>query len=172
MLIKFVDIPPEGLHVDLNEKSWHPVEFPHKGPIFAQLFLQRQDERRVSLQAELRLAVLLPCDRCLRVFEFSLAERFQVDFELSGGGVNAELPYEHVCSAAEMDTVFVSRPEIDLGSVLEQQVALSVPMKKVCNPACAGICSRCGALLSVEKDKCNCGTETSSPFAVLARLKN
>ncbi len=171
MRVQFSDITPEGLGVDISGSSWHPHDFSHKGEISAKLFLRRQTEQRVSLKGELRLTVLLTCDRCLEEFEFPLAEHFVLDFELLPDNGGDAPSAEHSCSAEEMDTIYLSRPEIDLFFVLEQQLALSVPMKKVCSESCRGICSRCGAKLAAGRDECDCRAKHSSPFAVLADLK-
>ena len=77
---------------------------------------------------------------------------------------------EHGCSKAEMDTVYLKEPAVDLFQVLAQQVFLMLSAKKVCSEGCRGLCPQCGMNLNV--NECDCGKGTgASPFSVLANLK-
>ena len=69
-----------------------------------------------------------------------------------------------------MDVMFLDEPLIDIFYVLQQQVYLALPDKKICKPECQGLCPKCGANLNEERCKCST-TPESSPFAVLKKLK-
>lgn len=58
---------------------------------------------------------------------------------------------------------------IDLGGPVRDEVSLSIPIRPLCRPACAGLCPTCGTDLN--EDPCDGHDEvSSSPFAALQGL--
>lgn len=170
MKILFDDIPELGLTLEVTDTSWFPEEdWLRVGPVRAELFLTRR-EQRVFLDGRLKFTSRFECDRCLESYEEVQDFRFRIDFEY----LAADDPYwqteDHQCPEAEMDVVVLSEPQIDIEAVLEQQVILSVPAKRLCTGTCQGLCPTCGQNLN--KGSCSCsGQKPNSPFQVLANLK-
>ncbi len=169
MRILFAEIPPEGLHLEINDVSWFPDgEIPRSGPVQVLLDLKKSAEKRVLLSGELQTVVSLSCDRCLEPFEKEISEKFQVDLELVD--TVSQEPVEHSCSVDEMDTVYLTKPELEVYEILKQQIFLFVSGKQVCNESCLGLCPQCGVNRNVKK--CDCRQDgKSSPFQVLADMK-
>ena len=171
MRIRWDEIPANGLFFSVDGDSWVPGdEVVGHGPGVCTVFL-RKEGGRVLLAGTMRLPVVLECDRCLESFAYTLAEDFEVVFELlvqeEGGG----LASEYFCKSSELDVVYLAAPVVDVFSVLAQQVYLGLPEKKLCSDTCLGLCSECGANLSRYPCDCTRGAG-ASPFNVLAKLKD
>jgi uncharacterized protein len=119
----------------------------------------------------MRLPLLLECDRCLDSFTHTLAEEFEVFFELvvvdeEKAGVVSEYFYQ----SNVPDVVFLNEPVVDVYSVLAEQLYLGLPEKSLCSDNCLGLCPECGANLN--RGPCDCSRgAAASPFSVLMRLK-
>ena len=115
----------------------------------------------------------LDCVRCL--------DRFQRPFCLSFEGLYGEETdatptgvkehQHHVEEAApdEIERYPIQDECIELGSLLREQVILSIPMQPLCSEECRGLCSQCGENLNVRS--CDCApVVVASPFSVLQHL--
>ena len=73
-------------------------------------------------------------------------------------------------TAAELETIIVDRPVVELGELFRQQLLLAVPEKRLCREQCAGLCPECG--IDLNEQQCECSIRlVDSPFAVLKGLK-
>jgi uncharacterized protein len=66
--------------------------------------------------------------------------------------IDVELADEDMNIASYLDV-------IDLTQVVDEQVALALPMKILCNEECKGLCPRCG--IDLNRGECKCRVETS-----------
>lgn len=171
MRIKWEEIPADGLFFSVDDDSWvlgEEVVCPGPGVCTVSL---RKEGGRVIFAGIMRLPVLLDCDRCLESFAYTLAEEFEIVFELLAKQDEAGLAAEYFCKSSELDVVYLAEPVVDVFSVLAEQVYLSLPEKRLCSDKCLGLCPECGANLS--RCPCDCARGTSvSPFNVLAKLKD
>ena len=169
--IHFDEIPADGLWLEITDESWFPDhDVTKKGPVAATIYLEKRGER-VLVEGTIKTIFVLECDRCLESFYLPVENKFKVDLELADKAMLKEHPIaEHSCSSNEMDVMFLDEPLIDIFYVLQQQVYLALPDKKICKPECQGLCPKCGANLNEERCKCSTAPE-SSPFAVLKKLK-
>ncbi len=169
MKIAFTDICKTGNRYSVTDDSWFPVrELRRNGPVQAKLTLNRQGDSKVELQGRLQTSVSLVCDRCLVEYSFGVDVVFHLVLEVPDQG-NWQVR-EMECSDADLDTVQLLEPVVDLNDVLRQQLFLSLPAKFLCCPGCKGLCSTCGADLNTSA--CGCAKQAvNSPFAVLASLK-
>lgn len=172
MIIRFAEIPPQGLALEIADQSWFPDhELERHGVARAAVTLSRERER-VIFAGWLEATVSLLCDRCLESYRHQVDVRFSLQLELSGRGeeATAQGEIEHACSREEMDTIFLDEDLVDVADLLAQQVFLSLPAKNLCSRDCRGLCSVCGSDLN-HRD-CGCAVEAkNSPFAVLKVLK-
>lgn len=96
----------------------------------------------VIVQGDFIADVIVVCDRCLDNFtiqtEFSLEREFLFDRQ-----------------AKDVDTLYVDKYlNIDLSEPIREELILALPMKKICNEECKGICSGCGENLNHKKCRC------------------
>lgn len=171
MRIKWEEIPADGLFFSVDDDCWVPgEEVVCAGPGVCTVSL-RKEGGRVIFAGTMRLPVLLGCDRCLESFAYTLAEEFEIVFELLAKQDEAGLAAEYFCKSSDLDVVYLAEPVVDVFSVLAEQVYLSLPEKRLCSDTCLGLCPECGANLS--RCPCDCAGGTSvSPFNVLAKLQD
>jgi len=97
-----------------------------------------------SILAEIKLEALVgaECDRCLEKLTLSLPIEFSC--EISFGGV-----------AENEDNLLMGRDfTVDLIAPIQEEIVMSIPIKKLCFQDCRGLCVQCGA--SLNKKDCNC----------------
>ena len=168
MKIDFYEIPEEGLTLSVDDDLWFPREIVRVGRVQASLKLKRV-RQRVVVTGRLAATAIFDCDRCLGEFQLPLDTEFCVNLELPADGAGEMEEKDHFFHDEEMDMDILESSEINITDLLQQQVYLAVPMKKLCSDECRGMCSKCGANLNSEQ--CRCQPDNSSPFSVLAGLK-
>ncbi|MDA1074969.1 MAG: YceD family protein [Proteobacteria bacterium] len=114
------------------------------------------DESRVRVSGRVDTQVKLPCQRCLRPVDLSIAENFDLQ-------VNAEGVLD-----TDKTPILVDGPELTLGDIVEDELILGVP-ERVCTP------DQCPHLPVLEYVDARAPdthrAETESAFAVLDGLK-
>lgn len=170
MKIRFDAIVETGLTLQISDSQWFPEgDCGRVGPVQATLFFTRQ-ERRVFLEGRLNFIGRFECDSCLDFYDEEQDLFFKIEFEYLTANDPYWLSEEHQCPQAEMDVEVLSEPEIDIHSMLAQQVILSIPAKRRCSDSCRGLCPSCGKNLN--NDICQCRKqEADSPFQILKQLK-
>jgi uncharacterized protein len=159
MLIDIDRLPKEGLHVsrdfdflsaDLVEEDAVFIE-----PARADVLVRRVGEE-IWIKGRISARLSFVCSRCLTPFEFPIDSKFDLVYmpeEMAEG--KEELGKE------DMDRMFYSDRNIDLRSVILEQLNLIFPLKPLCSEACEGICAVCGEL--IHNGKCSCLVRESDP---------
>ena len=114
------------------------------GPVLTELQVTNTGEGYL-VTGELSLRVKLACSRCLKPFETTLTTSIAEEF------FNRPQEDDDLFWDGEF---LVEGNELDLTSLIEESILVSIPMKPVCQGDCPGLCPGCGALLSEET--CNC----------------
>jgi uncharacterized protein len=108
------------------------------------------------------------CDRCLGRARFPLEASF-------------DLWYRPAAAIARDEEVAIDDDEVELGfyegngilleDVLREQVLLALPMQKVCEDACKGICPECGR--NRNESECDCSPVAADDrWSALRNLKS
>jgi uncharacterized protein len=138
-----------------------PVEYCIEGAVE----LTRTD-RGILVRGDIDTEVTLTCSRCLALF--SLPLRLHIEDECFpvidlSSGTSMSLPDQECCFIIDEHNMLV------LHRVIREKALLSVPMKPLCSPECAGICPSCG--VNLNQMHCNCPPDDNkSPFAELEKL--
>lgn len=101
----------------------------------------------------------MQCDRCLK----SVPK--DVEFEFSYEVYSPEQPCE---DADEDEQNFMEGYELNVVSLVNNEILMSWPMKVLCKPQCKGICTVCGKDLNTGE----CGCDTFVPDPRWAALKD
>lgn len=119
------------------------------------------------IAGSLTVPVRLTCSRCLADFEQTIASHFTFFFREANFNEQAD---EEELELAEQDLVSVvfQGEELDLLPEIGEQVALSIPLKPLCNELCKGLCLVCGA----DHNRQTCSCEQSQGFSKFSILKN
>jgi uncharacterized protein len=101
-----------------------------------------------------RLAVRMRCDcnRCLEPAEFPIDSSFDL-FYRPAEAVEEPDEEEIEIDEGEAEIAFYEGTGIELKDILREHVLLSMPMQRVCQEDCRGICPVCGQ----NRNLINCG---------------
>ena len=162
MKIIIPDIPKEGIDVDIQETI---ISDGAPFAIHARLKVEKIGSE-IMVKGNLKAEVELQCSRCLKKFAGDVSVPVDVVYhpveELKGEDY-------HEIESEELDSDFYSGDELDLISLLKEQVALNIPMKPLCNDLCRGLCPNCGADLN--ESPCSCSMKNIDPrFEELKKL--
>jgi uncharacterized protein len=95
----------------------------------------------IRVRGHLTTRMEVACDRCLEPTGFDI----DADFDLLYRASQFEPAKDEVAIAGEETEVgFYEGDGLELNDVLREQVLLSLPMQRICDEACKGICPVCG----------------------------
>lgn len=109
----------------------------------------------INFDALLSTEVKLVCSRCLDTFTYPLEIEVHESFTSNPDNKDDEI-------------ILIDGDEIDITDVVESNIILALPMKRLCKEDCKGLCQQCGANLN--RVSCNCKHEDIDPR--LAKLKD
>jgi uncharacterized protein len=137
------------------------------GPLDADLRLQRTN-RGILVRGELRAPLRRSCARCTDAYvedvRATLDEEFLPSIDPDSG---APVPVE--AGEDELTLRVDEHHEIDLDSIMHDELALTEPMHPLCRPDCPGLCVECGGRLDAG-DHRHGGEEIDPRLAGLAAL--
>lgn len=168
MKVAFSEITAKGLHkVVENTGSFVDVGNVIKVLPVADIALFLVNESTAKLNGTIKAVVDLNCSRCGQPVAFELYADYDYIFKI---GEDSSLHKKDVeCGDEDCCIVYLDEPIIDIDEILQEQLALSIPVKLLCSEDCKGLCHKCGELLAT--GRCSCVEDNSdSPFAVLKNL--
>jgi uncharacterized protein len=121
------------------------------------------------LRGDFRFVLKQPCSRCAETVTTPIDHHFELALSHQPGPRPSanQKPNEE---SEESDLIIFHGPELELDSIVREQLHLSFPYKTLCRPDCKGICQKCGKNLN--EGLCGCeSTNDLSPFSVLKELK-
>ncbi len=125
--------------------------------------------RTIDVRGKFHTTIELECGRCLRAYKLPVEAPIEEELPLEGQPWAPEAAEEvEELPEEEKEPLFVENI-FDLEEYLRQSILVNVPIKPLCEEACKGLCSHCGANLNDGKCKCP-PEETESPFGALASL--
>jgi uncharacterized protein len=167
--------------LDLSLLDTEPISFDEK----LTLLPDRLDQDQVAGDVEVRIVgtarsvpggyVLegsiaasgpLSCARCLEPVPWRLEDGFAVEFR---AGEHDPGEGEFPIADDELDVAFLAGHEVELDDLAAEQVILALPMRIVCDEACAGLCPRCAANRNRE-GACRCEPEPDQRWQALRDL--
>jgi uncharacterized protein len=119
------------------------------------------------LTVGLRYRQRLACDRCLQEFWNDVSSDAQLLVVRSTAQVDSA---ERELAQDDLGVIAVTDDELDSQPLIEEQIALNLPMKPLCSPTCRGLCARCGSDLN--QGPCDCPVEVDPRFGPLAALRD
>lgn len=112
---------------------------------------------RVRVEGEAEVVLNMQCSRCLKEVEQEIQLSFTVDV------VSPEVPLEEAD-----DQTFMEGYQLNVESLLSNEILMSLPTKVLCRPDCKGICRVCGKDLNLGE----CGCDTFVPDPRMAAIKD
>ncbi|MEE8470314.1 MAG: DUF177 domain-containing protein [Dehalococcoidia bacterium] len=107
--------------------------------------------RSILVTGKLRTTNRLTCSRCLEEFDHPLALDVEEEYSLpqNAASVSSAVP-PNKAGAFAIDENNI----LDLSEAVRQYTLMSLPMKPICQPDCAGLCPSCGCNLN--HGTCSC----------------
>ncbi len=134
-----------------------------------------QCEMRVSLSGDqvdvdgnVKTLIELTCYRCSEGFSHPVQKSFDLKYQPDPVGHTEGEEFE--LSYTDLEVGFYREDQLDLRSVISEQIILEIPMKPLCKNDCKGLCDKCGANLN--RDPCECRPSIIDPrWTVLSKVK-
>ena len=168
MKLRVSDISENGVHIETIEKPEWLVNLPElwsEGDgihLLSKIGIDLQVTRvinEVTVIGNVQLSIEAPCSRCVEPVRVELNP--SVSLVLSPGDKIRDEDDQHETYKDD---------EIDLSNYIREQVAITLPVKVVCNEDCKGLCTVCGTNLNEES--CACESNKIDPrFAILKNIK-
>jgi uncharacterized protein len=169
MKIRVTDIRDEGLHIhsqmdpewleNVPELSSGDEESGLTSKIDIDVELTKV-LREVTVLGDVSFTMVVPCSRCLEPVKLEIS--IPIRLLLS--------PSDKVKDDEDVDHETYVGEEVDLDEYLMEQIAMSLPVKVVCDEECKGLCPKCG--INLNDYTCDCEKEWVDPrFAALKNLK-
>lgn len=144
----------------LDEKLWQAGPLTAAGS--AELLPNTNGEIRI--RGKLQVVMEAECDRCLGVARFPLDLAFDLFYEpVEAGPDEPEIALE----AEDSSIDFYEGEGLELEEVLREQVLLALPMQRICQEDCRGICPVCGE----NRNRVACGCKVVAPDDRWAALR-
>lgn len=138
------------------------------GPVLGDIIAAKEyDHLRVT--GRVSTQVSLVCSRCIATYEAGIGSSFTIIYRK---GTSQENDQEEETELSDQDLISAtySGNEIDLTHEIEEQVAMEIPIKPLCNENCKGLCPVCG--IDLNHATCNCSSKQSSfKFSALKDFK-
>jgi uncharacterized protein len=168
MFVRVLDIPPEGMDVEIDELI-PPLDpaigevIPVVGPSRGVLRLEPLSKKWVvRVKGTVRCSLMLCCSRCLDPFLWEA----QVDVN----DLCAPLPKGGMLQGELKDAFGYTHGVIDLTALYTSLLYSVLEMKPLCSPDCKGLCPSCGA--NRNRESCECGKPARDPrWEVLEKIK-
>ncbi len=170
MKIRVSDIGEVGLHLKTFRKPGWLINIPELSSSEVDTHLSSNINfdlqitkvlKEISVQGNIWFAIESPCARCLNAVDLIISP--DVKLILSPEYITHE-------DDEDIDYETYRGDEFDLGGYLRELVAMSLPIKILCDDECKGLCPTCGVNLNL--DECSCKDNWGDPrFTVLKNLK-
>ncbi len=105
----------------------------------------------IRVTGQIQVAMEADCDRCLSKARFDIDAPIDLFYEPASA---VEGEDEIAIDAGQAEIGFYEGPGIELEDILREQVLLMLPMHRLCDEACQGICPLCG--LNRNESPCQC----------------
>ena len=99
--------------------------------------------------------ITMECSKCLSKFDYPLKAEFEELF------ISEEVETNFTEQELEDDIHALENDQIDLTSIIEEQLVVNIPFIPVCHTDCKGLCPVCGTNLNEET--CGCKVEKIDP---------
>ncbi|MGV8980264.1 YceD family protein [Clostridium sp.] len=143
------------IQLDLEkDKFFYDNEFiQFSKPVKLDLILKPSGDE-VDLIGSMETELLLTCSRCLEVFPHSI--NIQLNEKMS-----------KTLKSEDEDIIFINDDRLDLDEIVENNIISMLPIKRICNKDCKGLCQQCG--INLNQSTCKCAIDDVDPR--LAKLK-
>lgn len=109
----------------------------------------------LHFDVDVKCDLILQCSRCVESFTHTVDIKVHEEFTNNEGNEDDNI-------------IFIDSDSIDITTIIENNILLALPIKRLCNESCKGLCQGCGTNLNISA--CNCDNKDVDPR--LAHLKD
>lgn len=171
MIIKLSDITGLGLNVstvknpgwltnfsDVSKLNGENSGITFDSDIFITLEISKAI-KNICVNGDIKFRLTSSCARCLDDVRTYIQQKVSLILTLKKDSFVQE--------TGGMD--FYEGETVDLSDYIREQIALSIPMRILCEVECKGLCNKCG--INLKEGSCECANEwADTRFAVLKNL--
>jgi uncharacterized protein len=122
----------------------------------------------IRVKGRLSVTMEADCDRCLESAHYPIDSEFDL-FYRPAPPAHTRHPAEEVeIDEGEVELAFYEGGGLELKDILREHILLSMPMQRICDEKCRGICPQCGQ----NRNLAPCGCQTKSGDDRWEALKN
>jgi len=107
-------------------------------------------KKKILIESDMKLVLMIPCDRCLEEVEVQLNIKTSKETDLDEKNVPDDEKEEYLTGTS-----------FDVEKFVYGEILVNLPMKTVCSEDCKGFCNRCGTNLN--HGECGCDTTELDP---------
>ena len=138
------------------------------GPVTADITVEREFDH-LKATGRVQVPMTLSCCRCLAAYPSAIDSTFRIIFRKETAR-HTEVEDETELCDDDLIASTYSGDEIDLAHEIEEQVAMEIPLKPLCDEECKGLCPACGTDLNTSS--CSCTREpVNLKFSALKDFK-
>ncbi|PWJ51940.1 YceD family protein [Faecalicatena contorta] len=136
----------ETVPLELEEIRLKSGSFPIVGKDPVHIIVTHVKDKELQIQAESRISIMIPCDRCVEDVKQELILNFTklVDLSVSDADLREDLD----------ESNFIDGYHLDVDKLLFNEILIGWPTKVLCSEDCKGICNVCGQNLNL--GTCDC----------------
>lgn len=117
-----------------------------------------RDSPGFRLECRLAYRQTVACSRCLTPVTQPIESRLELTVLV---GEAEPMVGEVELTESDLDTLYLEDEQLDLESILLEQLQLNIPMRLICRDDCAGLCPTCG--VNRNTDSCDCDADQVDP---------
>ena len=127
-------------------------------------------DHEVFFEGELQTLLQVICNRCLKSFSLPIKNKVQVQFvpDVKDSSPGSEVEIKET----DVDKEAYQEDRIDIRGSVRDQILLDVPLIRLCQKDCKGICPACGNDFNANQCECKNEEEVDPRLAVLKKLKD
>lgn len=94
-----------------------------------------------ELKGKVSAELLLTCSRCLKEYPYHLEIDIEENLSTNPSNENCEI-------------ISIKNDKIDIYEIIENNLVIQLPVKRLCNEYCKGLCQQCG--IDLNHKECSC----------------
>ncbi len=145
--------------IELESFCMEGIEYPFADKSDVNLTITNLGDRKIKVEGEAKLSLLIPCNRCLEDVKNWFELKFEKDLDFNQDSEER---------IKELDeTNYITEYNLDVDLLIYDEILIDFPMKVLCDENCKGFCKVCGTSLNVRN--CDCQNAGSDPRMSIIR---
>jgi uncharacterized protein len=132
--------------IELKSFCMEGMEYPFASKSPVDLTITDLGDRKVAIEGETKLSLLIPCSRCLEDVKTLFEIHFSKELDLS------QRDEERIKELDETNYLIGYNLDVDL--LVYDEILIDFPMKVLCDENCKGLCKVCGT--NRNRNTCDC----------------